>query len=778
MTTYAAYRGVVQDYQGNVIPGASVEVKRETFGQPMATIYSDREGLYQITNPLTADALGRFDFFAAGGAYQVRAYSGGFEHILSYVAIGRAAEFDDVPAGYAATSTTSLLIGSGTKVFTVERDLAYVAGVRVRAISATDITSFMEGTVTSYLDDQLTVAVDIANGSATLAQWNITLAGQPGFNGTNGASSLTVVDLLATTNINLATFANGQTADGVVAQTGNIIVLTGQTDSTQNGVYTVPSVAPMTRNANFLTFDSMPGVFFSVLQGTDNEDSLWRCTSSKGGTLGAYPITFAEFGSSANSRIKLSTTQHFYISPTGSDTTGTGTELNPWRSVQKPYDEIMANYDLANQQAIIHMAPGTYNGGLLAFGRAVGQQSFNSIYYSGQHDTPENVIVNQGAPPPLAYYCFAGAFGAQFAFDGLTLDGTVGAQDMIQAGSQAVVGVGRVIIGNNINPWTDIISYDGGVIYITDNYTINKTFVGFNGDLTSGSPTIANVSNFAGIQLYQGVFAPGSVPLDTWITDFAPSLGTITMSKNALVTNTGVSLAALNGGVAHITSGRNGIIDYTTNGEARVDRNVNILGLPAYFQGFQYCNGGRHDVQAVRWINPGSVFAVPVTARANGICDNYREGVGGDYPPGNFVYFDGATFSVGDESFTISVAAGVQRGQFINGYVSIAAVLTAYSSDIQVASTTHMEGGCKVTGIGVPPGSDIIGIGSTSITIQNQPTVSGPTTIKVTGAGVKNGTYIRKIVGTTCHISQPTISSQTGIALACAGLQESGGQLV
>lgn len=470
---------------------------------------------------------------------------------------------------------------------------------------------------------------------------------------------------------------------------------------------------------------------------------------------------------------------NFYVESTGSDTTGDGSLAKPWLTLQKSYDVLIGNYDFAGKTAIVHIGSGSFKG-LLAFGKCIGQTSFGNLLYQGAGSA--NTTIHQGGVPPTGFYCFAGAFGAEFQFSNLKLDGTQGAQDLVQAASKAVVGVGAdVVIGDNVNPWTDLISYDGGILYVIDNYTVSKTFVLPTGNTTNGSVTISGVSDFTGIKQWQGVFSPGNIALDTWVTGFNVGAGTVTISKPAIATATGASIAFINGGVCHCTAGRNGIIDYTTNGEPTVGRTVTFSNLAAYFQGYQFCNGGRIDMQAVKFVNPGNVFAVPVTARAVGVCDNFGEGVGGDYPPGLFVYFDGATFTAGDESFTISVAAGVAAGQFINGYVTKTATTTNGSNVFTIPTITHVEGGCHVSGDGIPPGSAIVGIsgsGPYSITIPFPCTATGTPTVKITGAGVRNGTYIKKIVGTTAHISQPTISSQTGIVLACGGRQESGGVLV
>jgi hypothetical protein len=105
-------------------------------------------------------------------------------------------------SGYQATSTTSLAIGTGTKVFTTQAGLAYTAGARVRASSG---TTYMEGLVTAYSGTNLSVNVDAVLGTGTFATWNINLAGQPGsplgqqqrflFTATGGQTSFSGVDV-------------------------------------------------------------------------------------------------------------------------------------------------------------------------------------------------------------------------------------------------------------------------------------------------------------------------------------------------------------------------------------------------------------------------------------------------------------------------------------------------------------------------------------------------------------------------------------------------------
>jgi len=93
--------------------------------------------------------------------------------------------------GFRLSSTTSLAIGTGSKTFTTNLAAtasAFVVGSRVRAVSTATPTSFMEGTITAFATNSMTVNVDLTNGTGTLASWNITIAGVRGIAGPTGAT--------------------------------------------------------------------------------------------------------------------------------------------------------------------------------------------------------------------------------------------------------------------------------------------------------------------------------------------------------------------------------------------------------------------------------------------------------------------------------------------------------------------------------------------------------------------------------------------------------------
>lgn len=98
---------------------------------------------------------------------------------------------DGLGFGYKATSTTSLAIGTGSKAFTTQADLAYSIGARIRATSRANTANWMEGIVTAYTGTGLTITSDLVGGSGTHTDWDINLAGEQGQTGSAGATGAT-----------------------------------------------------------------------------------------------------------------------------------------------------------------------------------------------------------------------------------------------------------------------------------------------------------------------------------------------------------------------------------------------------------------------------------------------------------------------------------------------------------------------------------------------------------------------------------------------------------
>lgn len=93
--TLARHSFTVQDSAGNLAGQVLLEVRSEEVGLPLAAIYSDRDGLEALDNPvlLSQDGSG-ISFHVAGGAYSIQVTTDEGVALRRYVAVGTAQEED------------------------------------------------------------------------------------------------------------------------------------------------------------------------------------------------------------------------------------------------------------------------------------------------------------------------------------------------------------------------------------------------------------------------------------------------------------------------------------------------------------------------------------------------------------------------------------------------------------------------------------------------------------------------------------------------------------
>lgn len=104
------------------------------------------------------------------------------------------------PARAAATSTTSLAIGTGTKVFTTQTGLTwYTAGHLFFAGSTGSPGNYFMGTVTSYSGTTLTANITEAVGSGSFTDWYLLAVGYPGGQSATGVGCFQYANILSGT---------------------------------------------------------------------------------------------------------------------------------------------------------------------------------------------------------------------------------------------------------------------------------------------------------------------------------------------------------------------------------------------------------------------------------------------------------------------------------------------------------------------------------------------------------------------------------------------------
>ena len=118
---YAAYNFTISDASGNIVTGASIEVRRES-DNVLVPLYSDRAGSSPLVNPFT-NVTGTGRFHAAGSAYKVTATLGAFTRSFRYVPIGLSGEVDTI---FESITTNS---GEGVSIDNTDPSNPVVSGV-------------------------------------------------------------------------------------------------------------------------------------------------------------------------------------------------------------------------------------------------------------------------------------------------------------------------------------------------------------------------------------------------------------------------------------------------------------------------------------------------------------------------------------------------------------------------------------------------------------------------------------------------------------------------
>jgi hypothetical protein len=219
--------------------------------------------------------------------------------------------------------------------------------------------------------------------------------GATGPTGPAGASSLTIVRAATAANVDLpgGGLANGTSHDGVTANTGDRILVTEQDSSEENGVYIVPASGAASRDAAFDTYDAHPGVYVSVMEGDSFADTLWRCTSDRGGTIDADGLVFTEFQGGVGGRELLTAARAYYVDGSSGDDANDGLSsgAGAFATLQKAADVIFGTLDLGGYDVTVNVAAGTYTAGLSVTSPQVGA---GTISFIGDAATPPNVTIS------------------------------------------------------------------------------------------------------------------------------------------------------------------------------------------------------------------------------------------------------------------------------------------------------------------------------------------------------------------------------------------------
>lgn len=214
---FARWQSTIVDEFGNIVQQPSVEVRAETVGQPLATLYADRDGATPLGNPFTVSlgSNGFAAFHVAGGAYQITVTKGSFSRTYRYVAIGLAGESDALVTSVrevltasrnyyvrsdGSDSNTGLANNSGGAFLTLQKALDIVGALDVSIYNVTINVGAgtFSRTGSNTLKGFIGAGVCNINGAGAASTTISTTSGDA-FVGTNTNSVFNITNLAITT---------------------------------------------------------------------------------------------------------------------------------------------------------------------------------------------------------------------------------------------------------------------------------------------------------------------------------------------------------------------------------------------------------------------------------------------------------------------------------------------------------------------------------------------------------------------------------------------------
>lgn len=196
--------------------------------------------------------------------------------------------------GFLATTTTSLAIGTGSKTFTTQTGLAYLAGDRVRLTYTGDLTKYFEGQITSYTSNSGSMTVNftyVPTGvSGTFASWNIGIGGDKGDQGIQGPTGASYPTTSLTSNsigLGAKSFTVGS---GLAYQPNDWILITKDAVNYMIGTVTTYSGTSLVANITIISGSGTYATWTIDLSGSPGAGFF--CTSTTSLTIASGTQTF------------------------------------------------------------------------------------------------------------------------------------------------------------------------------------------------------------------------------------------------------------------------------------------------------------------------------------------------------------------------------------------------------------------------------------------------------------------------------------------------------
>ncbi|MBU9656053.1 beta strand repeat-containing protein [Burkholderia cenocepacia] len=269
--------------------------------------------------------------------------------------------------------------------------------------------------------------------------------------------------------------ASGLTAGGITARIeafnssnvslGNVALLTGISFGTADTFQSATGVTPAGT------------AYYRVNKGTTGSPSgpagavsFRRIKVEYGNAVSLYSqeASITAIGSSplAPARVRLTQNTTFYVNATtGSDSNNGTTSTSAWATLQKAWNTIQSNYDVAGFTATVNVAAGSY-APVAGIGAVVGSISASSVQFVA---TGAATVTNTSGVA-----CFYATGGAQFTYSGpwTLINNNSGASTAQSSGAGSILIQGAGVT-HGASAGSHLLANAYGQIQATGNYTVS-----------------------------------------------------------------------------------------------------------------------------------------------------------------------------------------------------------------------------------------------------------------------------------------------------------------
>lgn len=168
-------------------------------------------------------------------------------------------------------------------------------------------------------------------------------------------------------------------------------------------------------------------------------------------------------------RQRLTAATNYYVSTSGNDATGNGSQFAPWATLQGAINWLAQNIDTQGFIVTINLEAGTFTAGVSISGALVGQFGPTELVFNGAGSGSTTIALGNTSTE-----IFTAQNGACFTVQNMTLTGSA-IQIFSVVGSEISIGAGMVFgtLTNSVTTPTHMQALEAGVIAIQASYTIS-----------------------------------------------------------------------------------------------------------------------------------------------------------------------------------------------------------------------------------------------------------------------------------------------------------------